>query len=107
MIYSEGEDERVLRATQVVLEEQLAKPILIGRPEVIRDRIKRFGLTIRPNADFEIIDPGDDPRYRDYVATYLKVAERKGVTPDVARIVVRSSPTSSARWRFGAARRTL
>ena len=93
VIYSEGEDERVLRATQVVLEEQLAKPILIGRPEVIRDRIKRFGLTIQPNADFEIIDPGDDPRYRDYVATYLKVAERKGVTPDVARIVVRSSPT--------------
>ncbi len=93
VIYSEGEDERVLRASQVVLEERLAKPILIGRPEVIRDRIKRFGLTIRPNADFEIIDPSDDPRYRDYVATYLNVAERKGVTPDVARIVVRSSPS--------------
>jgi malate dehydrogenase (oxaloacetate-decarboxylating)(NADP+) len=93
VIYSEGEDERVLRATQVVLEERLAKPILIGRPEVIGDRIKRFGLTIRPNVDFEIIDPSDDPRYRDYVATYLKVAGRKGVTPDVARIVVRSSPS--------------
>ena len=93
VIYSEGEDERVLRATQVVLEERLAKPILIGRPEVISDRIKRFGLTIHPNVDFEIIDPSDDPRYRDYVATYLKLAGRKGVTPDVARIVVRSSPS--------------
>jgi len=93
VIYSEGEDERVLRASQVVLEERLAKPILIGRPDVIRDRIKRFGLTIHPGTDFEIIDPGDDPRYRAYVATYLEVAGRKGVTPDVARIVVRTSPS--------------
>ncbi len=93
VIYSEGEDERVLRATQVVLEERLARPVLIGRPEVIRDRIKRFGLTINPGADFEIIDPRDDPRYRDYVATYLNVAERKGVTPDAARTVVRTSPS--------------
>jgi malate dehydrogenase (oxaloacetate-decarboxylating)(NADP+) len=93
VIYSEGEDERVLRATQVVLEEQLAKPVLIGRPEVIRDRIKRFGLTIKPGDDFEIINPEDDPRYRDYVATYLEAAGRKGVTPDVARTVVRTSPS--------------
>jgi phosphotransacetylase len=93
VIYSEGEDERVLRATQVVLEERLAKPILIGRPDVIRERIKRFGLTIHAGQDFEVVDPSNDPRYRDYVATYLKVAERKGVTPDVARIVVRSSPS--------------
>ena len=93
VIYSEGEDERVLRATQVVLEEQLAKPILIGRPEVIKDRIKRFGLTIKAGDDFEIIDPEDDPRYRDYVATYLEAAGRKGVTPDVARTVVRTSPS--------------
>ena len=83
----------MLRATQVVLEEQLAKPILIGRPEVIRDRIKRFGLTIKAGDDFEIIDPEDDPRYRDYVATYLEAAGRKGVTPDVARTVVRTSPS--------------
>ena len=82
-----------MRATQVVLEERLAWPILIGRPEVIKDRIKRFGLTVQPNIDFEIIDPHDDPRYRDYVATYLKVAERKGVTPDAAKIIVRSSPS--------------
>jgi malate dehydrogenase (oxaloacetate-decarboxylating)(NADP+) len=83
----------VLRATQVVLEEQLAKPILIGRPEVIKDRIKRFGLMIKAGDDFEIINPEDDPRYRDYVATYLEAAGRKGVTPDVARTVVRTSPS--------------
>jgi malate dehydrogenase (oxaloacetate-decarboxylating)(NADP+) len=93
VIYSEGEDERVLRATQVVLEERIARPVLIGRPEVMRDRIKRFGLTINPGVDFEVIDPRSDPRYRDYVATYLKVAGRKGVTPDVARTVVRTSPS--------------
>ena len=93
VIYSEGEDERVLRATQVVLEERIARPVLIGRPEVIRDRIKRFGLTINPGVDFEVVDPRDDPRYRDYVATYLKVAGRKGVTPDAARTVVRTSPS--------------
>ncbi len=93
VIYAEGEDERVLRATQVVLEERIARPVLIGRPDVVKDRIKRFGLTIRPGADFEIVDPEDDPRYRDYVATYLKVAERKGVTPDAARTLVRTSPS--------------
>ncbi len=93
VIYSEGEDERVLRATQVVIEERIARPVLIGRPEVMSDRIKRFGLTIEPGRDFEVIDPRDDPRYRDYVATYLKVAGRKGVTPDVARTVVRTSPS--------------
>jgi len=93
VIYSEGEDERVLRATQVVLEERLAKPVLIGRPEVMQERIKRYGLAITAGVDFEVIDPRSDPRYRDYVATYLKVAGRKGVTPDVARIVVRTSPS--------------
>ena len=93
VIYSEGEDERVLRAAQVVREERIAQPVLIGRPEVIKERIKRFGLTIRPGADFDIVDPHSDPRYRDYVATYLKVAERKGVTPDAARTVVRGSPS--------------
>ena len=93
VIYSEGEDERVLRAAQVMLEERIAKPVLIGRPEIIGDLIKRFGLSIAPDRDFEIVDPRRDPRYRDYVATYLKVAGRKGVTPDVARTVVTRSPT--------------
>ena len=93
VIYSEGEDERVLRATQVILEERLAIPILIGRPEVIQERLKRYGLAMKPGVDFEVVDPRSDPRYREYVATYLKVAGRKGVTPDVARTVVRGSPS--------------
>ncbi len=93
VIYSEGEDERVLRATQVVLEEGIARPILIGRPNVIKERIKRFGLTMVAGRDFEIVDPEDDPRYRDYVSTYLEVAGRKGVTPAAARTVVRTSTT--------------
>jgi malate dehydrogenase (oxaloacetate-decarboxylating)(NADP+) len=93
VIYAEGEDERVLRATQVVLEEGIARPILIGRPTVIRERIKRFGLAMMAERDFEIVDPEDDPRYRDYVATYLEVAGRKGVTPAAARTVVRTSTT--------------
>ena len=93
VIYSEGEDERVLRATQVVLEERIAEPVLIGRPDIIEERIRRYGLALKAGRDFEVIDPNSDPRYRDYVADYLKVAGRKGVTPDVARTVVRSSPS--------------
>jgi malate dehydrogenase (oxaloacetate-decarboxylating)(NADP+) len=93
VIYSEGEDERVLRATQVILEERLAVPVLIGRPEVIQERLKRYGLAMKPGVDFEVIDPQSDPRYRDYVADYLEVAGRKGVTPDAARTVVRTSPS--------------
>ena len=93
VIYAEGEDERVLRATQVVVEERLARPILIGRPDVVRERIKRYGLAMAAGRDFELIDPESDPRYRDYVASYLEAAGRKGVTPETARIVVRTSPT--------------
>ena len=90
VLYSEGEDERVLRATQVVLEEKIATPVLVGRPEVIEERIKRYGLALKAGTDFEVIDPRSDPRYRDYVADYLKVAGRKGVTPDGAKTVVRT-----------------
>src|SRR5271155_1028040 len=93
VIYSEGEDERVLRAAQVILEERLAVPVLIRRPEVIQERLKRYGLAMKPGVDFEVIDPRSDPRYRDYVADYLEVAGRKGVTPDAARTVVRTSPS--------------
>ena len=92
VIYAEGEDERVLRAAQVALEEGLATPILIGRPSVIETRIKRFGLSIRPG-DFEIVNPEDDPRYRDYVQTYLDIAGRRGITPDAARNLVRTNNT--------------
>ncbi|MGJ4962111.1 NADP-dependent malic enzyme [Bradyrhizobium sp. HKCCYLRH3061] len=93
VIYAEGEDERVLRATQVVLEEKLARPILVGRPSVVEARIKRFGLSIKAGRDFDLVNPEDDPRYRSYVQSYIEIAGRRGVTPDAARTVVRTNAT--------------
>ncbi|MCX7340373.1 MAG: NADP-dependent malic enzyme [Hyphomicrobiales bacterium] len=93
VIYAEGEDERVLRAAQVVLEEGMAVPILIGRPSVVDARITRFGLSIKAGRDFELVNPEDDPRYRDYVQSYLDIAGRRGVTPDAARALVRTNNT--------------
>ncbi len=91
--FADGEDERVLRATQVLLEERIARPILIGRPAVIEARIERFGLNLRPGTDFEVINPEDDPRYRDYVTLFHSLVGRDGVTPDTARQVVRTNTT--------------
>lgn len=93
VIYSDGEDERVLRATQVIIEEGLAKPILVGRPQVVDARLRRFGLKVRPGVDFELINPEDDPRYREYVDLYLSLAGRAGVTPESARTIVRTDTT--------------
>ncbi|MCJ8145315.1 NADP-dependent malic enzyme, partial [Ancylobacter sp. A5.8] len=93
VIYAEGEDERILRAAQVVVEEGIARPILIGRPQVIDTRLERFGLSIRPGRDFDLVNPDDDPRYRDYVNTYVELAGRRGVTPELARTLVRTTPT--------------
>jgi malate dehydrogenase (oxaloacetate-decarboxylating)(NADP+) len=93
VVYAEGEDERVLRAVQTVVEESIAKPILIGRPDVVESRLTRFGLSIRPGKDFHLIDPNNDSRYREYVSTYLDVAGRHGITPSLARTLVRTSAT--------------
>jgi len=93
VIYAEGEDERVLRATQVVLEEKLARPILVGRPSVVEARIKRFGLSIKAGRDFDLVNPEDDPRYRSYVQSYIQAAGRYGATPDVARTTIRTNAT--------------
>jgi len=93
VIYADGEDERVLRAAQVAIEDGLAAPILVGRPSVIAARLKRFGLKIRPDADFEVINPEDDPRYRDYVDLFLEKVGRRGVVPDAARTLVRTNTT--------------
>ncbi|KRR17600.1 malic enzyme [Bradyrhizobium lablabi] len=93
VIYAEGEDERVLRATQVVLEEKLARPILVGRPSVVETRINRFGLSIKAGEDFDLVNPEDDPRYRSYVQSYIDIAGRRGATPDAARTVVRTNNT--------------
>ena len=93
VIYAEGEDERILRAAQAVLEEGIAQPILIGRPQVVETRLERYGLSIRPGRDFELVNPEDDPRYRDYVDTLIDLAGRKGITADLARTEVRTNAT--------------
>jgi malate dehydrogenase (oxaloacetate-decarboxylating)(NADP+) len=93
VIYAEGEDERILRATQAVAEEGLAYPLLIGRPAIVESRLERYGLSIRPGRDFELINPDDDPRYRTYVNAMVEAAGRKGVTPDAARTLVRTNAT--------------
>jgi malate dehydrogenase (oxaloacetate-decarboxylating)(NADP+) len=93
IVFAEGEDERVLRAVQVVIDEQLAKPILVGRPAVLERRIKRAGLRLRPGADFEVVNPEDDPRFRDYWTNYHQLAERRGVSAAFAQIEMRRHPT--------------
>jgi len=94
--FADGEDERVLRAAQVLLEERIARPILIGRPAVIEARIERFGLNLNLARDIEVINPEDDPRYRDYVTLFHSLVGRDGVTPDTARTIVRTNTTTIA-----------
>lgn len=91
--FVEGEDIRVLRAIQILVDEGIAKPILIGRPPVIEKRIKRLSLRLKEGTDFEIIDPNKDSRYNRYWHAYHELTERKGISPDVARILTRTSPT--------------
>ncbi|MFN0316654.1 MAG: NADP-dependent malic enzyme [Burkholderiales bacterium] len=93
VVYAEGEDERVLRAVQVVVDEKLAKPILVGRPEVIETRVKRAGLRIAMGKDFEVVNPESDSRYRDVWMEYHKIMVRSGVSPDDAKAHIRQSPT--------------
>jgi malate dehydrogenase (oxaloacetate-decarboxylating)(NADP+) len=89
IVYAEGEEERVLRAVQVVVDDGLAKPILIARPAVLEKRIEKFGLRIRPGVDFEIINPEYDERYRDYWAQYYALTARRGVSEQYAKIEMR------------------
>jgi malate dehydrogenase (oxaloacetate-decarboxylating)(NADP+) len=89
IVYAEGEEERVLRAVQVVVDEGLAKPILVGRPAVIERRLSQFGLRLKAGVDFEIINPESDPRYRDYWTEYYRLAERRGVSQQFAKIEMR------------------
>lgn len=89
VVYCEGEDERVLRAIQVVVDEKLAKPILIGRPAVIERRIERFGLRLTAGTDFEIVNPEWDERYRRYWQEYHQIACRQGITEQYAKIEMR------------------
>ncbi|WP_315122551.1 NADP-dependent malic enzyme [Comamonas antarctica] len=91
--YAEGEDERVLRAVQVAVDDGLALPILIGRPAVIATRIAKAGLRLQPGKDVEVCDPEDDPRFRQYWETYHKLMGRNGITPENAKAAVRRSNT--------------
>ena len=105
VVYAEGEDERVLRAVQVVLDERMAKPILVGRREVVRQRVERAGLRLEIGRDFELCDPESDPRFREYWELYRGLMAREGVTPEVAKAAVRRSNTliSSLMLRRGEA----
>ena len=87
--FAEGEDRRVLRAVQVVVDEGLARPWLVGRASVIHTRIEKLGLRLKPGRDFDIVNIDDDPRYRDYWQTYHRLTERKGVTEQFAKIEMR------------------
>ena len=93
VVYAEGEDERVLRAVQIVVDEGLANPVLIGRPGVIEQRIERLGLRMRPGREFDLVNPEFDPRYRDYWSTYHQLTERKGVSSEYAKIEMRRRNT--------------
>jgi len=93
LIYAEGEEERVLRAVQVVVDEGIARPILIGRPDVIETRVERYGLRLRLGRDVECVNVHDDPRYRDTWSDYYQLAKRKGVTRALAQSEVRTRTT--------------
>ncbi|QFT72278.1 NADP-dependent malic enzyme [Ruegeria sp. THAF33] len=94
IVFAEGEDERVLRAAQAILEETTETPILIGRPEVIESRCEKLGLTIRPGTDCQIVNPENDPRYYDYWSSYHQIMQRRGVTPDLAKAIMRTNTTA-------------
>ena len=93
VVYCEGEDERVLRAVQAVLDEGLAKPVLVGRPDVIAMRIEKAGLRIVAGRDFEVVNPNSDPRFKELWQSYFQILGRQGVTPESAKQAVRSDPT--------------
>ena len=93
VVFAEGEEETVLRAVQTIVDDGLAKPILIGRPSVVDMRIERAGLRIRAGEHFELVNPESDPRFKDYWTTFHKITERRGVTPDSAKAIVRTRNT--------------
>ncbi len=96
IVFAEGEDERVLRAANAMLEETTDAPILIGRPEVVESRLERAGLPLKIGRDLDVVNPENDPRYRDYWETYHDIMMRRGATPDIARAVMRTNTTAIA-----------
>ena len=93
IVFAEGEEERVLRAVQIIVDEKLAKPILVGRPSVLAQRIEKFGLRLKLDDDFEVINPNFDERYRDYWQTFHEMGRRKGVTEQYAKLEMRRRHT--------------
>ncbi len=93
VVYAEGEEEVVLRAVQTVIDERMAYPVLIGRPDVIQARIERLGLRLREGVDFELTNINDDPRFNDYWQQYHALTERRGGSPAAAKNLLRSRPT--------------
>jgi malate dehydrogenase (oxaloacetate-decarboxylating)(NADP+) len=89
IVYAEGEDERVLRAVQVIVDEKLARPILVGRPAVLEARIEKFGLRLKYGIDFDVINPDHDDRYREFWQAYYAMTARKGVTQEYAKLEMR------------------
>ncbi len=96
VMYAEGEEETVLRAVQTVVDESLARPILVGRPAVIEQRIERLGLRLREGRDFDLVNIDDDARFQTYWRLYLSIMQRKGATPAIAKAIVRSRGTAIA-----------
>ncbi|GMG82558.1 NADP-dependent malic enzyme [Paralimibaculum aggregatum] len=94
IVFAEGEEERVLHCAQSMLQEGVDQPILIGRPDVIASRIERAGINLVAGRDFEVCDPHDDPRYKDYWSEYHDIMQRRGVTPDLARTILRTNTTA-------------
>ena len=93
VVYTDGEEERILRAVQLVVDENLARPIVVGRRRVVEKRLRQLGLRVQIDEDFELVDPEGDPRYRDYWQAYYHLMARRGVTPARARTVVRTRNT--------------
>ncbi len=93
LVFAEGEDERILRALQVVVDDGIARPILVGRPDVVVSRIEKLGLRLEEGRDFSLTNPESDPRYDDYWRGYHRIMERRGVSPDLARTIMRTNST--------------
>ena len=93
VVYAEGENEKILRAVQTVIDDGLAEPILIGRPSVVENRIEKLGLRMTPGEDFELVNPESDPRYNQYWSAFHEINKRRGVTPDVAKAHLRTRPS--------------
>jgi malate dehydrogenase (oxaloacetate-decarboxylating)(NADP+) len=93
IVFAEGEDDRVLRAVQIVIDEGLARPIVVARPAVLNRQIENLGLRIRPEKDFQVVNPESDPRYRAYWTEYYNLTARKGVSQQYAKIEMRLRQT--------------